>query len=162
MGDEYVHHVDREDRVIGRVSREEAHRLGLLHRAGCVVVFNRDGQVFVARRSRMKSIFAAHWDWPCSFHVSWGESYERAATRELVEETGSHAVPTLMGTFVIDEDPDHLIVRAYRTEHDGPLQLDPAEAEWGEFVDPTQIDKLLQQRPATSWFRPAWDLVTQR
>src|SRR5690349_8629956 len=128
---EHVHHVDRDDRVIGRVSRDEAHQRGLLHRAGCVSVRDHAGRIFLARRARTKTIFASCWDWPCSFHVSWGETYEEAAARELLEETGVRGELRELGTVVVDEDPDHLIVRAYLLIHDGPLQLDPAEAESG-------------------------------
>ena len=123
--DEYVHHVDRDDRVIGRVSRAEAHRLGQLHRAGCVVIQDHAGRIFLARRARTKAIFPGHWDWPCSFHVSWGETYDQAAARELLEETGITGAPIELGTIVVDEDPDHLVVRAYLLIHDGPFQLDP-------------------------------------
>lgn len=156
---EHVHHVDRDDRVLGRVSRAEAHARGLLHRSGCVIVRDRGGRIFLARRARSKAIFAGAWDWPCSFHVSWGESYEEAAARELVEETGLRGELRELGTVVVDEDPDHLIVRAYLLVHDGPLQLDPAEAESGSFLEPEQIERILEAEPATSWLRPTWRLL---
>ncbi len=161
MDEEYVHHVDREDRVIGRIARSEAHRRGLLHRAGCVVVRNRRGDVFVARRSRTKSIFASHWDLACSFHVSWGETYAEAAERELLEETGLRGTLQEIGGFVVDEDPDHLVVRVYVLEHEGPLQLDPIEFEWGAFMTPTDVEDKLAEGPATSWFGPAWAIYTR-
>ena len=157
--DEHVHHVDQDDHVLGRVSRIEAHRLGLLHRAGCVIIRDRQGRFFLARRARTKTIFPGHWDWPCSFHVTWGETYEQAAARELLEETGIRAVPEVLGTVVIDEAPDHLVVRAYLSIHDGPLHLDPTESESGAFVEPRRVEEVLRTEPTTSWLGPTWALL---
>jgi isopentenyldiphosphate isomerase len=157
--DEHVYHVDRDDNIIGRVTRAEAHRRGLLHRAGCVLVRDRQGRVFLARRARTKAIFPGYWDWPCSFHVSWGEAYDQAAARELFEETGIRDEPLALGTVLVDEDPDHLIVRAYLLIHDGPLRLDPLESESGDFVEPQRVEELLRTEPTTSWLRPTWALL---
>ena len=159
-GVEYVHHVDRADRVLGRVSREEAHARGLLHRAGCVLLFDSGGRVCVARRSPRKTIFAECWDWACSFHVSWGEGYAEAAKRELEEETGIVAVPQELGTVLVDEPPDHLIVRVYQLNHDGPVRLDPVEAHSAAFVEPRVVNELVAEGPTTSWLPPAWELST--
>jgi isopentenyldiphosphate isomerase len=158
--DEHVHHVDRDDRIIGCVSRTEAHRRGLLHRAGCVIILDREGRVFLARRARTKTIFPGHWDWPCSFHVSWGETYEQAAARELREETGIQSAPAELGTVIVDKDPDHLIVRAYLLIHDGPLHLDPSETESGAFVERERVEQALRTEPTTSWLAPTWALLT--
>jgi isopentenyldiphosphate isomerase len=157
--DEHVHHVDLDDRIIERVTRAEAHRRGLLHRSGCVIIRDRSGRFFLARRAQSKELFPGHWDWPCSFHVRWGETYAEAAVRELHEETGIRDAPTDLGTIVVDEDPDHLIVRAYLLIHDGPLRLDPTETESGEYVAPDQVEHILKTEPTTSWLRPTWQLL---
>ncbi|MDH5674693.1 MAG: NUDIX domain-containing protein [Myxococcales bacterium] len=159
MSEEQLYHVDRSDRVLGRVSRREAHVRGLLHRAGCVVICHHDGRPFMARRSMDKAFFPGHWDFPCSFHVAWGESYDEAAKRELREETGIEASPEPVGGVLVDETPDHLLVHVYKLVHVGPIRLDPKEAASGSFVTPAVLEDRLLHEATTSWFAPAWRLL---
>ena len=91
-------------------------------------------------------------------HVSWGETYDQAAARELLQETGIEGEPVELGT-IVDEDPDHLVVRAYLLIHDGPFQLDPTEIESGRFVDRRYVERILDTEPTTSWLRPTWLLL---
>ena len=49
--------VDRSDKVIGRASREEVHRDGLLHRSAHLLVFDGSGRVLLQKRSMGKDRF---------------------------------------------------------------------------------------------------------
>ena len=49
--------VDRSDTVIGRASREEVHRDGLLHRSAHLLVFDGSGRVLLQKRSMEKDRF---------------------------------------------------------------------------------------------------------
>ena len=46
--------VNERDEVIGQQPRGEVHRLGLMHRAVHVLVFNAAGEVFLQKRSMTK------------------------------------------------------------------------------------------------------------
>ena len=54
--------VDSTDKVIGRASREEIHRKGLLHRSTHLLVFDGSGRVLLQKRSMRKDRFPGRWD----------------------------------------------------------------------------------------------------
>src|ERR1044072_5732360 len=80
--------VNERDEVIDRKPRSEVHRLGLLHRAVHVLVFNSRGQIFLQKRSMKKDRQPGVWDSSASGHVDSGEDYDTCAVRELREEIG--------------------------------------------------------------------------
>lgn len=75
--------VDRKDNVIGTTDRKTAHSTGELHRVAAVYVFNQKGELFVQQHPR-----DGKWDHSVGGHVSKGETYAEAATREAEEELG--------------------------------------------------------------------------
>src|SRR5262245_27842217 len=106
MSEEFFDVVDAEDRVIGRESRKEVHRRGLLHRAVHVLVFNSRGQVFLQKRSLNKDTFPGAWDSSASGHLCSGEEYDVCAVRELREEIGLVATEPPKRWFKIGACPE--------------------------------------------------------
>lgn len=88
MVTEYFDQVDQNDRVIGRVSRDEAHKKGLCHRAVHIFFQNFKGNWILQKRSAFKDVDPLLWTTSCSGHVDEGESYAEAAVRESEEELG--------------------------------------------------------------------------
>ena len=88
MPEEIIDVVNERDEVIDRKPRSEVHRLGLLHRAAHVLVFNARGETFLQKRSMTKDREPGKWDSSCSGHVDSGEDYDACAVRELREEIG--------------------------------------------------------------------------
>ena len=88
MKEEIFDVVNERDEVIGRQTRGEVHRLGLIHRAVHVLVFNAAGQVFLQKRSMKKDRQPGLWDSSASGHVDADEDYDACAARELREEIG--------------------------------------------------------------------------
>src|SRR5438874_11572653 len=88
MNEEIFDVVNDRDEVIGRQSRREVHRLGLMHRAVHVLVFNSRGQVFLQKRSMSKDRQPGLWDSSASGHLDCSEDYDACALRELREEIG--------------------------------------------------------------------------
>src|SRR5258708_3933610 len=74
--------------AIGPKPRREVHRLGLMHRAVHVLVFNSRGQVFLQKRSLTKDRQRGLWDSSASGHLDSGEDYDACAVREVREEIG--------------------------------------------------------------------------
>src|SRR5580765_5186343 len=68
--------VDGQDEVIGRATRNEVHRRGLMHRATHVLVFNSAGQVFLQKRSMNKDRQPGLWDSSASGHLNVSEGYD--------------------------------------------------------------------------------------
>lgn len=54
MPDEYVVLVDEQDQAIGQLEKMEAHRMGLLHRAFSVLIFNTKGELLLQQRAAHK------------------------------------------------------------------------------------------------------------
>jgi 8-oxo-dGTP pyrophosphatase MutT (NUDIX family) len=88
MNEEIFDVVNERDEVIGQQPRGVVHRLGLLHRAVHVLVFNAAGQVFLQKRSMTKDRQPGLWDSSASGHVDAREDYDACAVRELHEEIG--------------------------------------------------------------------------
>ncbi len=91
--EELLYQVTKDDSYIGSVERSVAHRDQILHRAGMMFLIRSDGKILLQRRSATRASFPSSWDSSSSFHVTFGESYQQAAKRELKEETGLSARP---------------------------------------------------------------------
>ncbi|MDD5148045.1 MAG: HD domain-containing protein [Candidatus ainarchaeum sp.] len=158
---EYSCFVDKNDKVLGKVARSEAHEKGLLHRAGVVLVFNKKGEVFLTKRSGKKKIFPNCIDCACSFHVKYGQSYAEAAKAELFEETKIKGSPKYLGKTVVDKEPDHMIVAVFKISHKGKIVLDPEEAGSGKFYSFKEADRIIKNEKTTHWLPEAWKIYEQ-
>ncbi len=159
---EYSYFVDKNDKVLGKISREEVHQKRLLHRAGIVFVFNSKGKVFLAKRSPEKKIFPNCIDCACSFHVQYGQTYAEAAKDELFEETKIRGNPKSLGKFVLDKDPDHLIVAVFKIVHNGKIVLDKSEAIGGAFFSFGEADRIIKNKKTTHWLPEAWKIYKKK
>jgi len=141
--------VNERDEVIGRQSRSEVHRLGLIHRAVHVLVFNAAGQVFLQKRSPKKDRQPGLWDSSASGHVDAGEDYDACAVRELREEIGLRvsAAPQRLFKLAASAETDQEHVWVYRCQAEGPFCLDPEEIEHGDWFAPEEVARGMAERP---------------
>jgi isopentenyl-diphosphate delta-isomerase type 1 len=144
--------VDDEGAVIGRATRAACHQEpGLVHRVVHVMVFNRDGELFLQKRSPQKEVQPGKWDNSVGGHVRAGEAWEDALRREMAEEIGiCDAEPELMFEYVWRGGSETQRVRTYRLVHDGPFDLQPEEIEDGRFWATGEIGRMI----ATPVFSP--------
>src|SRR3989344_7169383 len=81
--------VDKKDRIIGYRTRYDCHHdKRLIHRAAGIVIFNKQGQILLQKRSKFKDLNPGMYTISASGHVSKGDTYKKAALRELQEELG--------------------------------------------------------------------------
>src|SRR5204863_9957868 len=80
--------VDENDRPAGDATRSEVHGNNLRHRAVHLFIFNRQGELFLQKRSAWKDRHPLLWDSSAAGHVDAGENYDETAARELEEELG--------------------------------------------------------------------------
>ena len=157
--------VDSEDRITGRETRREVHRLGLRHRATHTLVFNRRGELFLQQRSLTKDMWPGIWDSSCSGHVDSGEDYDACAVRELGEELGlpSSVVPVRWFKLVARPETGMEFCWVYQLLHEGPFRLQDSEVRGGGWFPPDGIDSWLRHRPDdfASAFRVIWDQLGQ-
>ena len=90
--------VDESGRPTGEtVSREEAHREGILHRTAHVWVVREEGgrtEILLQKRSEEKDSFPGMYDTSSAGHIPAGEEPLDSALRELSEELGILADPS--------------------------------------------------------------------
>ncbi|HYG25214.1 MAG TPA: NUDIX domain-containing protein [Verrucomicrobiae bacterium] len=154
--------VNERDEVIGQKPRSEVHRLGLLHRAVHVLVFNARGQIFLQKRSMKKDRHPGVWDSSASGHVDAGEDYDTTSVRELQEEIGLIVTPPPQRVFKIDacDETDQEFVWVYRCAAEGPFELNVEEVEKGEWRDAGAVDLSVLQHPQD--FAPAFAFLWRR
>ena len=154
--------VNERDEVIGRQPRSEVHRLGLMHRAIHVLVFNARGQMFLQKRSLTKDRQPGLWDSSASGHVESGEDYDACAVREPREEIGLelNAAPQRLFKLAASAETDQEHVWVYRCEAEGPFTLDPVEIERGGWFTLEETNRWMAEKPHE--FATALLLIWQR
>ncbi|WP_328876413.1 NUDIX domain-containing protein [Streptomyces sp. NBC_00287] len=143
--DELVDRVDAQDRVLGVVSRREAVREGWLHRVGVVVCRDGRGRFLVHRRAEQLSRFPGHYELGVGGAAGVGESYERAAARELSEELGVRATVCFRFKFLNRGglSPHWLGVCDAVLPEIGAR--DPGEVAWHGWLTESELRRTLQQ-----------------
>jgi isopentenyldiphosphate isomerase len=149
MTEEIFDVVNERDEVIGRQPRSEVHRLGLMHRAVHALVFNKQGYIFLQKRSMTKDRQPGLWDSSASGHVDSGEDYDTCVVRELREEIGLQVsqIPQRLFKLAASAETDQEHVWVYRCEAEGPFQLHPEEIERGDWFEPAEVTRWMKGRP---------------
>lgn len=149
MVDEIFDVVNESDEVVDRRRRSEVHRLGLMHRAVHVLVFNHRGKVFLQKRSMSKDRQPGLWDSSTSGHLDTGESYDACAVRELREEIGLvlQTPPQRLFKLAASAETDQEHVWVYRCAAEGPFVLHPEEIERGGWFPPEAVRRWMKEKP---------------
>lgn len=128
--------VDDKNRRAGVAKRAEMRRLGLIHRATYVMVFNAGGNIFIAKRAADKDFYPGAYDLCAGGVVRPGESYLQSARRELAEELGIARAPLKrLFDFYGEYGGSRIWGRAYVCRYDGPLVLQKEEISSGAWYD---------------------------
>lgn len=149
---EYLDIVDENGSPTGKtVSREEAHKAGILHRTAHVWVVREEGgrtDILLQKRSEGKDSFPGMYDTSSAGHIPAGEEPLSSALRELEEELGIRAASDQLsyaGSFRI---------RYERVFHDR-LFRDNEVAQLYVYREPICIEHLVLQETEVSevrWF----------
>ena len=159
---ELLYHVRKDDSVVGSVERDRAHAGTVLHRSGMVFLLRSDVTILLQHRSPKKTIFPDCFDSSSSFHVMFGESYEQAAGRELLEETGISAPLKYLGKFSHYDPPENQVVAVFSCTSDGPVEIDESEASGAFFYPPEEVDRIVASQRTTPWLRNGWIMARNK
>ena len=86
MRTEWFPLVNEEGETIGKATRKECHSGSkLLHPVIHLHIFNKDGDLYLQKRSMNKDIQPGKWDTAVGGHIDYGESVEEALRREVLE-----------------------------------------------------------------------------
>ncbi len=121
--------VGEQDYPLRRATRREIHERGFIHRAVHILVFNKNGDCLLQKRSLLKDTHPGLWDSSAAGHVDAGESYEQAARRELAEELGISSPIPLTPLAKLPPSPatgmEHVML--YTAHYDGKIHFPAAE-----------------------------------
>lgn len=114
--------VNEKDEVIGTMERNEVYAKGLSNfRVINVFLKNSDGKLFIPRRQLTKRLFPGGLDVSCGGHVSSGETYLEACTKEVSEELNfdlSEVSCKVLGTMNPHNDGVSAFMTVYEIETD--------------------------------------------
>jgi len=125
---------------------------GLVRRVSRVFLVAPSGKVYLQRRGSTLKILPGHWDISAGGHVDEGDSYYRAAQKEVHEELGIPNVPlTTLGKWYVAErfggHPAPAWHMLYKSVYDAEaeLALDPYEVAEGAWFSPHEIDQIVAE-----------------
>lgn len=131
--------VDAMDCLQRSARRAEVHGNNLRHRAVHILIFNDTGEVFLQKRSRWKDRHPFMWDSSAAGHVSAGEAYDAAASRELQEELGIKVALEKIAKLPASDKTGQEFIWLYRGVHTGDFRLNRSEIEAGGFFPPKVV-----------------------
>lgn len=158
--------VDDQDQATGTAAKLEVHKLGQLHRAFSILVFNTEGDLLLQRRADNKYHFATRWSNTCCSHPRPGESTAMAAGRRLREEFGIRVPLTEHDEMIYRaEDPEsglieHEYLHIFHGVYTGEPHPDPTEIGAWRWMAPAAIRRAIASHP--SWFTPWFRLLVGR
>ena len=158
--------VDDHDSPLGEMEKMEAHRLGKLHRAFSIFVFNSKGEMLIHQRALSKYHSGGLWTNACCSHPRPGEAVEAAAHRKLQQEMGFDCPLKWKFAFVYhvpldkglqEHEYDHVFLGTFNSVP----KLNPEEAAAYKWIAPDALEKDVKARPAhyTEWFKIALERV---
>lgn len=152
--------VDENDNPLGTMEKLEAHRLGLLHRAISVLVFNENGELLLQQRALSKYHGGGLWTNTCCSHPLPDEYPATAAKRRLREEMGIDLNPVFSHTFLYKADVgdglwEHELDHVFTGIFTGVPVLNPEEAmDWKVVsMDELRADVGRQPHRYSAWLR---------
>jgi 8-oxo-dGTP pyrophosphatase MutT (NUDIX family) len=155
--DEFVERVDDRDEVLAVVSRGEAIRRNWLHRIATIVCRDPRGRLLVHRRPESASRFPGHYNWMLGGAVEVAESYEQAASRELVEELGVRGQPEFVFKFLCAGAISPYWLGLHEVVVTEPVTPDPAEIAWHDWLAEPALAELAQHKAFVPDAREAFD-----
>ena len=111
--------VNENDQVVGQMEKLKAHRLGILHRAISVFVFNYNHELLIQQRAFDKYHSRGLWSNSCCSHPYPDEDVVTAGERRLTEEMGMSCVLEQLFHFtyfveleegLIENELDHVLI----------------------------------------------------
>ena len=133
--------VNEDGTVVGKAPRSVCHNGSkLLHPVIHLHIYNKEGDLFLQKRSENKDIQPGKWDTAVGGHIDYGEEVEVALRREAREELGVlQFEPVFVRRYLFESPIEKELVYSYRTVYDGPFSIDQVEVVEARFWSMTDI-----------------------
>jgi len=134
--DEIFPVVDEDGNTIGEALRSVCHDgiSKLLHPVVHLHLFNREGKLYLQKRSLKKDVQPGKWDTSVGGHVAPGEKIEDALRREANEELGIRVGETAFVSRYVWESPvERELVNSFMTVTDDLPAINADEIEEGRY-----------------------------
>lgn len=144
-GSEMVPVVEENGLVIGQATRQSVHGgLKLMHPVIHLHIINRDGCLYIQKRSMKKDLLPGCWDTAVGGHVDYGESLEEALYREASEELGFREFnPVYLKSYVWESAREKELVNVFATVGNFTLRPDNDEVAEGRYWKMSEIESNL-------------------
>lgn len=156
--------VDKNDTQIGLMSKLDAHKKGILHRAFSVFVLNNNNEIMLQKRAYNKYHSGGLWTNTCCSHQRVGENSIEAGKRRLLEEMGFETELKIITSFIYkvefengltEHEFDYLLIGKYLKS---PVINKQEVADWKWMkVELIADDIKLNPNNYTSWFKIIFD-----
>lgn len=142
---EMVPVVEENGLVVGQATRRSVHSgTKLMHPVIHLHIVNRDGGLYVQKRSMKKDLLPGCWDTAVGGHVDYGESLEEALYREACEELGFRDFnPLFLKSYIWESAREKELVNVFATVGDFVLKPDADEVAEGRYWNMSEIESSL-------------------
>ena len=151
--------VDENDRELGTQEKLITHKMGQLHRAVSVVLFNGKNQILLQKRALSKYHSGGLWSNTCCSHPRPGEDSLHAAERRLNEELGIKRPLQKKFHFIYKANLDsglqeHELDHVFYGTFDGIPHPDPQEVSDWKWISLQELQQEIAAHPEryTVWF----------
>lgn len=142
---EMVPVVEENGLVIGQATRQSVHDGSkLMHPVIHLHIINRDGCLYIQKRSMKKDLLPGRWDTAVGGHVDYGETLEEALYREASEELGFRDFnPIFLKSYIWESAREKELVSVFATVGNFTLKPDNDEVTEGRYWNMSEIESNL-------------------
>lgn len=133
--------VDESGNVIAQAARAFCHGGSMvLHPVVHLHIINREGQIYLQKRSATKDLFPNRWDTAVGGHISYGEYVIEALFRESGEELGFFDFnPLWIESYPFESPRERELINVFAAVGNFVLRPDNDEVTEGRFWTPEEI-----------------------
>lgn len=142
---EMVPVVEENGLVIGQATRQSVHDGSkLMHPVIHLHIINREGCLYIQKRSMKKDLLPGRWDTAVGGHVDYGETLEEALYREASEELGFRNFnPIFLKSYIWESAREKELVSVFATVGNFTLKPDNDEVTEGRYWNMSEIESNL-------------------
>lgn len=142
---EMVPVVEENGLVTGQATRQSVHDGSkLMHPVIHLHIINREGCLYIQKRSMKKDLLPGRWDTAVGGHVDYGETLEEALYREASEELGFRDFnPIFLKSYIWESAREKELVSVFATVGNFTLKPDNDEVTEGRYWNMSEIESNL-------------------